>query len=1464
MPVKSNFNRRKVKKSYFRSERSAKSLSPQKSNIVRDPKNIKNNSVDSISAADNDLLSSQSDNSYSSLLKQLHSDFNKKYISDNVTMDTKLRWKRDLQVSPSRSEDASTPRSILLSKVKRSPQIPSPLYSPIKPRRKLKERNKQSSPSMSFETPPSSSESESPKLSKQRKKNISESANCTSPVINLKQKDLTETHSKKNGLRSAEDSSVDIPGTSMIMGENCSNKKLITRRTGKSVLSDENAKRKNKVKESGTAESSLQYFIEEEHYNMENVLETESEKSDFPATRSPTSVSLGIVSTPSPDTPTVEEVTDPLYFLQKSKKPIRVRSKSLFSRNISNVEKNGNSMIFIAKSNAGATENEKSNNDNCLDVNDVDSSGVITKNKLGMSDDNCDENLFEQKQNEMPSCNFELQENLNPLQNNEAFHYPALHNRVTSLKSPMSMDSAHGSSIDVETNYHPKHCEIFWGRKGNFPYWPCLIWPDPEGKTVRIEKHSHKQYISYHVKFFADNGQRSWIYKDNLIAYNGREDFERRSKEQSLKMKSSLFKKCFVVSRAKLPIWDQAVKEADKILAVHIEKRPEKFNEILKESMELLKMHKQQRRLSLSIERSSSLINEELLSINDSNEDLLNTSGISSSLSTVSKRRRSSSLYENLAKRHKNEFESEDFIQRGNLNAINTNSNKYLFPKELIDVMADYALKTTEEEESFQRFENCCIELFRIAKDSINEEYYKNANVKKHPNRLLRKNLMSRLKKHYAQIFSNPSQNIEKIKQKRAVLNVPPIQAVLRDIVDLLNDKQYLFRNLKKVAVCKVCLKPNSLFKCSGYCDSWIHKECCNFTPEEYLGKVKLENRRKRAKKMSTKKKDDETHCVHITGDEDIKYISTKKQELDDGENQLDSITVETHTIPEKVTCKQCLTYIKPFCAICKACDHDHDSTLHESSNSELLDHSDKILLKCKLNTCNRYYHLPCLKLWPQTYITKTKDSTNKGNSYVEKIDLLCPSHTCHTCVSEDPHHIQLGKNNIIKCVKCPATYHSHSKCIPAGTQFLTANIIVCPRHDEKIKPTNTDWCFLCSQNGDLICCDTCPSSFHLSCLKLTQAPKDKFLCELCRNGCLPLYGDLVWCKFSSYKWWPSVIIPPPIIPKNISNKPHLNLGFCVRFLGTNDYGWTGRHRVYLYQEDDYSPDRKRDKILQKAIDEAKMAWDYFEINKPKRFGIEDDSTPLPYKKIKNNLPVPPVKLEYNISELNPCNCLPDDNSPCGFNSQCLNRVLMIECNPKICPAKLNCENQMFEKRQYAPVAIRKTTGKGFGLVCTAPIAEGAFIIEYVGELIDDEELKRRIEEKQKEKDSHYYFFSIESNLTIDAGPKGNLARFMNHSCEPNCEPQMWTVNGVKRIGLFAKYDIKEETELTFHYNFECIGDNKILCHCGAENCSGFIGGIYNKKSNEVRISSQEKDNKVIPPKIMSSKTVKIKQVQEK
>lgn len=102
-------------------------------------------------------------------------------------------------------------------------------------------------------------------------------------------------------------------------------------------------------------------------------------------------------------------------------------------------------------------------------------------------------------------------------------------------------------------------------------------------------------------------------------------------------------------------------------------------------------------------------------------------------------------------------------------------------------------------------------------------------------------------------------------------------------------------------------------------------------------------------------------------------------------------------------------------------------------------------------------------------------------------------------------------------------------------------------------------------------------------------------------------------------------------------------------------------------------------------------------------------------------------------------------------------------------------------------------------------IRKGAFVIEYVGELIDEATCLERV--KKGDDDTNYYMLTIDKDCIIDAGPMGNLSRFMNHSCNPNCETQKWTVSGEVRVGLFASRDIVAGEEITFDYRLDCRGE---------------------------------------------------------
>ncbi len=116
-------------------------------------------------------------------------------------------------------------------------------------------------------------------------------------------------------------------------------------------------------------------------------------------------------------------------------------------------------------------------------------------------------------------------------------------------------------------------------------------------------------------------------------------------------------------------------------------------------------------------------------------------------------------------------------------------------------------------------------------------------------------------------------------------------------------------------------------------------------------------------------------------------------------------------------------------------------------------------------------------------------------------------------------------------------------------------------------------------------------------------------------------------------------------------------------------------------------------------------------------------------------------------------------------------------------------------------------------------------IFEYIGEVINESTFRRRTMQYADEGIKHFYFMSLTKSEFIDATKKGNLGRFCNHSCNPNCYVDKWVVGDKLRMGIFAERDIEAGEELVFNYNVDRYGADPVPCYCGEPNCTGFLGG---------------------------------------
>jgi len=130
-----------------------------------------------------------------------------------------------------------------------------------------------------------------------------------------------------------------------------------------------------------------------------------------------------------------------------------------------------------------------------------------------------------------------------------------------------------------------------------------------------------------------------------------------------------------------------------------------------------------------------------------------------------------------------------------------------------------------------------------------------------------------------------------------------------------------------------------------------------------------------------------------------------------------------------------------------------------------------------------------------------------------------------------------------------------------------------------------------------------------------------------------------------------------------------------------------------------------------------------------------------------------------------------------------------------------------------ALVSFRPSAIHGIGGFAKADIVVGTRVMEYAGEKITKDESLRRCEVGDE------FIFSLSDELDLDGNVPGNPARFLNHSCDPNCEAEP---DG-GRVWIVARRDIRAGEEITFNYGYELEDYRQHPCRCGAADCAGYI-----------------------------------------
>ncbi|BDD63353.1 hypothetical protein MAP00_008253 [Monascus purpureus] len=212
--------------------------------------------------------------------------------------------------------------------------------------------------------------------------------------------------------------------------------------------------------------------------------------------------------------------------------------------------------------------------------------------------------------------------------------------------------------------------------------------------------------------------------------------------------------------------------------------------------------------------------------------------------------------------------------------------------------------------------------------------------------------------------------------------------------------------------------------------------------------------------------------------------------------------------------------------------------------------------------------------------------------------------------------------------------------------------------------------------------------------------------------------------------------------------------------------------------------------------------------------------------------------------ELSSCTC----TEATGCDENCQNRFMFYECDDSNCRLGSECGNRSFEELKQRTkaggkynigVEVIKTKDRGYGVRSNRTFEPNQIIVEYTGEIITQAECERRMRTVYKNNDC-YYLMYFDQNMIIDA-TRGSIARFVNHSCEPNCRMEKWTVSGKPRMALFAgSRGIMTGDELSYDYNFDPYSQKNVQeCRCGSSTCRGILGP--RPKDKEKRMLKQSK-----------------------
>lgn len=427
---------------------------------------------------------------------------------------------------------------------------------------------------------------------------------------------------------------------------------------------------------------------------------------------------------------------------------------------------------------------------------------------------------------------------------------------------------------------------------------------------------------------------------------------------------------------------------------------------------------------------------------------------------------------------------------------------------------------------------------------------------------------------------------------------------------------------------------------------------------------------------------------------------------------------------------------------------------------------------------CLKSYHFSCLGI----------DATPAGEKWL-----------CEQCRTNEQKCFGCGRNGTIgskggvfRCSVASCGKFFHQRCIDTDKLSRRPRKPKTVKDDEGVEHEMYEFdapfrcprhvCSVCEntrKSSDMMCCLKCPESYHPYCVPPSARYNTVGLfCSKHPEDVLPLI--------------PSFYVDPVTVDLNL----HLPMLFLPK--------------------------------TEPAADDIE---DHHHFRLPVAFLDSVKKQPPSFRTLQRNLyTFKPPKVSLEDSPM--CTC----TTFCG--DDCINRVSFTECfGPAITPGmKIDkntkesncrlgdeCGNRALHQKIYPKFKLFHTIDKGWALRVEEPVRAGRLVIEYIGEVINEEEKERRLQHHAKftPEDKNMYIMELGKGEYIDARFKGSVSRFINHSCDPNCHLVKWKVEGIDRIAITALRDIEQGEELSYDYQFHTKQAMEWRCHCKSKKCRG-------------------------------------------